>query len=206
MKKILFFAFLLVQITCFAQRKVKSPVSCFAQRKVKSPVSFGIKAGLNVANLKDEQDANTDAIIGVHLGVLAHIHLTPKIAVQPEVTYSLQGAKYPNLGTEKLGYVNIPVLLQYMFQGGFRLETGPQLGFVTNAKLDRNSGGETNIKDQLETVDLSWAFGLGYLSDIGLGVDGRFNLGLTNIAEETTVPHVVKNRVWQVGLFYQFMR
>ena len=33
----------------------------------------------------------------------------------------------------RLNYINVPVL-QYMFGDGFRLQTGPQLGILTNAK------------------------------------------------------------------------
>ena len=46
---------------------------------------FGIKAGLNVSSLdvKDGVDFNSKA--GFHIGGLAHVHLSPHFAVQPEV-------------------------------------------------------------------------------------------------------------------------
>ena len=124
------------------------------------------------------------------------------LALQPEVNYSMQGAKYPELGKEKISYVNVPVLLQYMFDGGAKLETGPQIGFVTSAKLERFSGGTFDVKQQFENADVSWVIGLGYMTNAGLGVDARYNLGLMNIVNDAQ--HNVKNRVWQFGLFYQF--
>ncbi|MGZ5136100.1 MAG: porin family protein, partial [Flavitalea sp.] len=153
---------------------------------------------------EDNQEANTGHLTDFHAGILAHIHLNNSLALQPEVIYSRQGAEYPNLGTERINYVNIPILLQVMLSKGMRLQTGPQLGIMTNAKLERYSGGVTDVKDQFENACLSWSLGLGYLSPIGLGVDARYNLGLINIVNDSQ--HDVKNRVWQFGLFYQFNR
>jgi hypothetical protein len=35
---------------------------------------FGIKGGLNIASLKIEDFDNTDSRLGLHAGLLAHIH------------------------------------------------------------------------------------------------------------------------------------
>ncbi len=168
-----------------------------------SRVSFGIKAGVNIANLDDNNEPNTESITGFHAGLLAHIHLNHKLALQPEVMYSRQGAWYPVFGTETINYIQVPVLVQYMYKG-LRLQTGPQVGIITDAKLERDSGGETDIKYQLDNADFSWVIGLGYISPIGIGVDARYNLGLNNIAKQDE--QMQKNRVWQFGLFYQFNR
>ena len=53
-------------------------------------------------------------------------------------------------------------------------------------------------------VMLHGSFGGGYLVRSGLGVDVRYNLGISNISENNDVD--VKNRVWQFGLFYQFRK
>ena len=92
-------------------------------------VHFGLKGGLNIAQLHfDDNQISSDSKIGLHLGVLAHIHASKKWAVQPELLYSLEGAqKVGNSATNyNLNYLNVPVLLQYMFDNGFRLEGGPQ--------------------------------------------------------------------------------
>jgi hypothetical protein len=198
MKSAIFFIFFLSCLGLIANGQDTPP------QNSASRVSFGIKGGLNIANLEDNQEANTGALTGFHAGILAHIHLNNSLALQPEVVYSRQGAKYPNLGTEYINYVNIPILLQVMFNQGVRIQTGPQLGFLTEARLERESGGETDIRDQLENACLSWVIGAGYLSPIGVGIDARYNLGLINIVNDS--PHDVKNRVWQFGLFYQFNR
>src|SRR5262249_49654128 len=128
------------------------------------------------------------------------------IAIQPEVTYSLEGAKYPGYGKAKIGVINIPLLGQFMFDHGFRVETGPQIGFLTKVKFEGINGQVTNTKNNFKKIDFSWAFGLGYISNSGLGIDARYNLGMSNIAKINGVPHDIKNRVWQFGLFYQFLK
>jgi hypothetical protein len=160
---------------------------------------FGIKAGLNVASLdvKDGVDFNSKA--GFNIGALAHVHLSPHFAVQPEVVYSEQGGKD---GSDKwnINYVNVPVLLQYMAGNGFRVETGPQLGIKTSAKI---KSGDVEVENHdVNTLDLSWAIGASYIGAAGLGLDARYNLGITNV-NDVDVPEV-RNRVFQVGLFYQF--
>lgn len=169
----------------------------FAQR---NNVEFGIKGGVNFARFKVQPSHNTDSRVGFHVGMLTHIHLSEHFALQPELMYSGQGADYGSDHRDRFNYVNIPVLVQFMFGEGFRLQTGPQIGFLANATSD-NDDVEADIDDNFKRGDFSWSFGGGYLGYSGLGVDVRYNLGISNIAK--TGPDV-ENRVWQAGLFYQF--
>src|SRR4029077_2049019 len=125
------------------------------------------------------------------------------VAVQPELFFSGQGGKD---GGEvvRLGYLNIPLLLQYMAGNGFRLQTGPQLGILLKAE-DEVDNVTINIKDNLKAVDFSWAFGASYkFPNCGMGVDARYNLGISNISDGG--PNNMQNRVLSLGLFYQFMQ
>ena len=166
---------------------------------------FGVKGGLNLANL---QSPNTDydSKSGLHAGLLAHIHVTNHFAVQPELMYSCQGTEYRNANQifrTNLSYLNLPVLAQYMLGTGFRLQTGPQIGLLLDAKSKvKDSDTKTDVEDNFKSTDFSWAFGASYLTNSGFGVDARYNLGLSNINDASS-PNV-KNRVFQVGAFYQF--
>ena len=166
---------------------------------------FGIKAGLNIANLKVEDFDNTDSRLGLHAGAFAHIHLSPQWALQPEVLYSAEGAKFDFGGgqevTIKNDYVNIPVMLQYMFDNGFRIEAGPQLGLLVSSKIEDEDDNEEDAKDSFKSTNFSLGFGLNYLTHSGFGVGGRYNLGISNIAEGSGD---TKGRVFQISLFYMF--
>jgi len=161
---------------------------------------FGVKAGLNVSDLKVQGVNNAyDTKLGLHFGGLAHLHLSRQIAFQPEIQFSAQGGEINNTNNDlKLNYINVPLMVQYMFDNGFRLEAGPQLGFMVNAEQEGVAG---DIGDRFKKVDLGLGIGLNYLSYSGLGVGGRYNLGLSNINE--TTPDVM-NRVFQASVFYMF--
>jgi hypothetical protein len=171
-----------------------------AQTKAK----LGLKAGLNIASTSNTESGESGSKAGAHAGVLAHIHLTPAVALQPELVYSNQGGEFNGVKVN-LHYVNIPVNLQYNFNNGFRIQTGPQVGFLVGVD-DREDGNETNYfsTDDFKSTDVSWTLGLGYLSNSGLGIDGRYNLGLSKINADPTRGGKTTNRVFQIGLFYMF--
>ena len=165
---------------------------------------FGIKAGMNASELHGEGDNdNAKTKIGFHAGGLAHIHGNSNWAFQPEVIYSLEGAKYDVAGVDgniNLSYLNVPLLAQYMFDNGFRIQAGPQIGFLMSAKAktDNNS---VDVKDGYKSTAISLPVGVGYLTTSGLGFDARYVFGLTDINENGTG---VKGNTFQFGLFYQF--
>jgi hypothetical protein len=170
-------------------------------------VNIGIKAGLNLSNIKNSNDVKYDMKPGLHAGLLGHIHVNKNFAVQPELLFSAQGAKYTTAGVVtklNLNYLNVPVLLQYMFDNGFRFEAGPQVGLLLTAKAD-NGTTKTDIKSNLKPVDVGLALGLGYIHvPSGFGVDARYNFGLSNINDEDVTSVKSNNRGFQIGVFYQF--
>lgn len=165
-----------------------------------SGVHFGLKAGMNASTLTN---SNADSKIGFNAGALAHIHTSSKSwAIQPELVYSLEGAKSKANSDIKsdLSYLNVPVLVQYLFSNGFRIEAGPQIGFLMSAKA-KNGSASTDIKDRLNTTNFSIPVGLGYLTSYGLGFDARYNFGISDVTKDATKVHA---NTFQFGLFYQF--
>jgi len=163
-------------------------------------VNFGVKGGVNVYNVHNDDDTKYDSRAGYHFGLLGHIHFDSQFALQPEIVYSAQGAK--NGDTKyNLDYVNVPVLFQYMFDNGFRLQAGPQVGFLIGAKSKNND--VTDIKDNYKPIDFSVSIGASYIfPPTGFGIDARYNLGLSNINENSALKST--NRGVQLGIFYIF--
>jgi hypothetical protein len=191
MKKIcVFVVFVLAATTLFAQDP-----------------KFGIKGGINLSKLANHPNEN-DWRLGFNAGLLSHIHVTPAFSLQPEVVYSSQGAKFEDFvnGQDlnlKLNYVNIPVLLQYNFDNGFRLQGGPQVGFLTGV-ADKVGDEELHSvsSDDFNTVDFSIPVGFSYLAYSGFGVDARYNIGISNVVKNSAGN--IRNSVFQFGLFYLF--
>jgi hypothetical protein len=167
-----------------------------------SQISIGPKGGLNISNLNNLNVENTDVkpLVGFHIGAFVSFRFG-SLAVVPELLYSTQGAKLEN-ATEKqnleLNYFNIPVMLRYYTRSGFFLETGPQLGFNTSAKL-----GEDDIKKTVNESDFGWCAGIGFQKR-SLGIGARYNIGIskTGDAQSVQLSDVdYKNGVFQVSLF-----
>lgn len=158
----------------------------------KGIINLGIKGGINMYNVHNDNNVNYDQVTGYYFGLLGHIHLNRPWAIQPELVYSKQGTEYGDV-KYNMDYVNIPVLLQYMFDNGFRLQAGPQLGILVDA----------DNKSELEPIDLGVGFGVSYIvPSTGFGLDARYNLGLSNINKDDAVKST--NRGFQLGVFYIF--
>lgn len=171
-------------------------------------VQFGVKAGLNLANMTvspSDPSVSLKMKPNFNAGALAYVPLFGHFGLQPEIMYSAQGSKMDFEGTTinyNLGYVNVPVLFKYKDASGFFAELGPQIGFLIAGKA--KSGSESqDIKSNFKSTDISGALGIGYLSSLNLGIDARYNLGLTNIAKDSGGSSA-KNGVIQVGVFYMF--
>src|SRR5450631_2129794 len=166
-------------------------------------VHFGVKGGVNVSQLHFNDNISSESKTGMNIGILAHIHTSSRTwAIQPEIFYSMEGARnVNNTGINyNLNYLNVPVLLQYMFDNGFRLEGGPQIGFLLNAK---RKSGEVSVDDHsFKSTAFSIPLGIGYLASSGLGVDVRYVFGLSNL-DDSQNGTIIQSNVFQLGLFYQ---
>jgi len=158
-------------------------------------VKFGIKAGLNYANLEGT-NIQTDAITSYHAGIIAEVKLTDGFSVQPELLYSTQGATYKNLGDEfknELGYLSIPVLAKIHLNKTISLDLGPQASFLLS---ERNAFNVNNA----ETFEFAAVGGLGINLTKNFFIQGRYVLGLTEVSKEAQT----KNSVVQVSAGFTF--
>jgi hypothetical protein len=163
--------------------------------------SFGIKGGLNVASIVNSKSSK----IAYHAGVFTGIHVSSKWSIQPEVIYSKQGVRQSVSGSNydiNLDYLNIPLLIQFLFKDGLRLEAGPQFGFLLSAK-NKSLGVERDIKSNYKPVDISFPIGLSHFWESGFGIYGRWVPGLTEI---NVTYGSAKNSVFQLGVFYQLSK
>jgi len=163
-------------------------------------VNIGTKIGLNSYSINNDTGSDFDSKLGIHAGIFGHIHLSRQLGLQPELVYSMQGGKSGSTNFN-LDYINVPILLQYMFDNGFRIQAGPQAGFLVRAKAE--NGSSQDVKDDFKTIDAGLSFGASYIhTNSGFGIDARYNLGLTDISEGSGVKST--SRGFQAGIFYLF--
>jgi len=171
--------------------------------------SFGVKAGLNLANLSIDEADDTfepENRTGFVAGVFVTVRGGGIFAFQPEVLISSQGAKFSdavNSGTAKIDYLQVPLLAR-LGPSNVALVVGPSIGFRINAKLsgDGITVDNEDFSDQIERMDVGLVAGV--TGDIGrLVLDGRYTWGLTNIEKEETAAST-KNRVISLTVGLRF--
>jgi opacity protein-like surface antigen len=186
---------------------------------------FGAKLGLNVATLSSKDSDGIKSKIGLNIGGFAEIKISETFAFQPELLFSMQGAKSStsNSGsgfsstsesTGSLNYINIPLMAKYFVIPKLSIEAGPQIGFLLSAKTEFTSsttfGGTTqtssdskDTKEFYKTVDFGLNFGASYDITENIFAGVRYNLGLSDIIKDNT-GNSVKNSVFSLNAGYKF--
>lgn len=170
----------------------------FAVTTYAQGIDLGIKAGANFASITDASGLKNKT--GLHAGVFLGLKFNDKVALQPELLYSQQGAKL-DIGKFDLDYINIPVVVKYYLVKGLNVQLGPQFGFVVNDKI---SDAITEVSDAIteaESFDFSGVVGLGLDLPLGIRIDARYNIGFTDVVKDFGR----KNGVFSVALGYSFL-
>jgi len=177
----------------------------FAQTN-SSPVTFGVKGGMNVANLSNTEGSKSK--IGFNAGAFANIPVAESFSVQPEVLFSTVGAKSETVNKNSLkfnlNYISVPVMLQYNVVPDLYLEAGPQFGFLVGSKLKDNNGSVKLDKNTLKGFDFGIGIGAGYYFSEALGITARYVAGVSDIIKNNNDGKSVRNNVFQVGLSLRF--
>jgi hypothetical protein len=163
---------------------------------------WGVKAGLNLADLTGDGTDDVKMLPSFHGGVFYNVPINEMFSFQPDLLYSGQGGKASS-GDEKilLSYINLAPLIRYNHQGFFA-GTGPQVGFLLSAK-DKSGGASVDVKDFVKSTDFSWAFLIGYQLQSGFGFYGRYNVGISNI-DDSGSGGKLHNSVLAFGFQYSF--
>ena len=183
---------------------------------VKVPASWGVRAGLNLSTYaaKENPDNFSYALKpGFYVGAFAEWeNIVDYFGLRVEANVSTLGEKY-SVASDHLkatsNSVNllIPVMAQYGFiDGRLNVMAGPQLGFcfggADTIKSDFDTVKTSWKSDHFKTVDFAIVFGADFMLTTKIGVEARYNLGLT--------PTLVgrgnssRNRALSIGVFYQF--
>ncbi|MCI0693059.1 PorT family protein [candidate division KSB1 bacterium] len=167
-------------------------------------VKLGVIGGVNFANLSGEEvdgtkiDFSSRTVLGV--GGVLDVGLNENVALRFEPMYLQKGAELtetdPDLGTAtfafKAAYLEVPVLLKIALGTSTTrpyLMAGPTIGFNLSSKLELSALGisaEIDAKEITKSTDFGLAFGAGVSFPAGTSsifVEGRYTLGLTDIAE-----------------------
>jgi hypothetical protein len=177
---------------------------------------FGIKGGLNIANLAGDDVDNASWKAGMAGGAFMCYDVTEIFAVQPELLFTMKGAKSDHDDGEdtwKINYIEIPLLLKVNLptEGAIdpSLYVGPGIGFLLSSKV--SNGREVDQKDETASLDIGIIAGggLAYRLETGaVGLELRYEVGMTSLAknedEDTGDKPDIKNSVISIMVGYAF--
>tara|TARA_R110002096_G_scaffold19956_1_gene66564 strand:+ start:13260 stop:13853 length:594 start_codon:yes stop_codon:yes gene_type:complete len=168
--------------------------------------SAGLKLGYNLAAVSFDGDTETGQRHGFHVGLYGESFLSESIALQLELLYSQQGYELEDNGgtfTQKLNYLNLPLMLKIYPDENFFLEAGSQIGFAISHKeeFDSNFGlFDTSQEFDPQNFDWGFNFGGGFKTNSGVSMGVRYHLGMGSVYEEGNP----KNRAWMFSLGFDF--
>jgi hypothetical protein len=186
---ILFGIALAASTTAFAQQQQTS-----TEPDLKA--KFGIKGGFDLTTLYVSDVTSEHWKPGFDAGVFAKLPVTRGFSIQPELEYSLKGAKetYSNFvqGSGEyrfnVGYIELPVLAVVNLAPNFNLQAGGYAAYLVNANVKNvDNNGEIVNATELSTGDFNrWDFGIigGAAFDIeNVTIGARYSYGFSNIGK-----------------------
>ena len=170
---------------------------------------FGVKAGLNLANVIAKGGGESpfpgkELKLGFVAGAFMTYEILPLISVQPEVLFSMKGTKgsaetnVPYDYTQTYNYIEIPIFLKLNLPLGpvvpfnANFFAGPDFAFnvASNEKITAQGGPGGSLtldtKDVTQNFDFNLVAGAGLGFDVGpttLGLELRYTFGTGSLAK-----------------------
>jgi len=192
---------------------------------------FGIKGGLNIANIQGDDWGESDPLVGACVGIFTSIGINDVFSLQPEVLFTMKGAKtdyspyFLLIEKDTLYYIEFPFLAKFTLPNEsnvhLSLYGGLSLGFLLGTKYELKGVDAILVANMLgvntegtfedlglntSPFELGFVFGAGISHDLTKGafiVDMRYNIGMTDILDVTPA-FDAKNGVFSIMTGYAF--
>lgn len=185
-----------------------------AQKPKLLKTCFGVKAGLNMANINNGQTSinfSPGMKADFHVGALVNLHFgyrnegspvgTGYFGLQPELWYSRQGF-LASAKSFNFDYISLPIMAKVYITRRFNVEAGPYFGYMLNESPNSTviDGAQITISDLKSGLDAGAAVGVGYEFKMGLTVGARYNYGMSDMANNL----LWKNNVIAISVGWLF--
>lgn len=196
-----------------------STLSLFSQSKdSRENFTFGAKAGINRANVWDEQgqDFRADAKTGFAAGVFLGLPLGAVVGFQPELMFSQKGFEGTGtlLGTgyslkRTSTFLDVPLLLQIKPIGALTILAGPQYSYLIRQKDVYTLGSNSTEQLQEFNNDNVRKNILGFVVGADINIDHLVLSGrlawdiINNNGDGTTTTPRYKNELLQITIGYK---
>lgn len=164
-----------------------------------------------------------------NIGAEAEYQLTDQFSLAAGLNYTLLGGKWKDFNMTlakyryeitntrlELGYITLPILVNYYFTENFAIKTGVQLGYLTNAHLkskmtDINLDTKVSDVDALDEgmnndfnkLDIAIPVGVSYQFSNNWYLEGKYSFSFTRINKEKDEDGDMRNNNFLVTLGYK---
>ena len=161
---------------------------------------FGVRAGFSSPNLVK---TNFDANPGFHAGVYFRKELG-FIAIEPGLQYAQKGYT-TDIGpageiTERLNYVDLPLLVRWNFLPILNVFAGPQGSILVSRKYETAGNTDTST-EPVKGYDIAGVVGVGVKLPLNLNAQVSYDFGLQNL---NYYNQDVKNNVLKISVGIDF--
>ena len=189
-------------------------------------LKFGPEVGLNINKFDYSIAADESNNLGLRIGLTTDIGLG-KLSVQPGLFYAMKGGEsdyvdaFTNSQVEvntNLGYIEVPLLLQYKINAGpgmIFLGGGPTASIAVTGEQKVSTtppNGSTTKEEQsiefgsgitqMDRADIGLMLNIGYELNGGFFVRPFYNMGLSNLSNVGGI--TVKNNTIGISVGYLF--
>ena len=183
---------------------------------------FGIKAGLNFANVTKASSINSGSRSGFMVGAFLAPPSKGLLSYKTEIIFSKQGYDFKTntaTGTVNLNYIIMPHLMNFNITKYVQLQVGGQMAILISAKADssnnQSSGAYGEIMDYYNRFDYGAAAGVEIHPIKGLLIGARYNISFGDLYKDVytsspgTTPSFIprvnaKNNVVQIFAGWRF--
>lgn len=161
--------------------------------------NVGIKGGYSLAAVNYDGEGETGQRHAFHVGVYGESFISESFSIQPELMYSQQGYEIKTGNgtfTQKLDYINLPVMLKAYPSKNVFLEAGPQIGLAISHKEEYDGFISGTTERDPNSFDWGMNFGGGFKTNSGISLGVRYHLGLGDLYDNDKA----HNRVWQFSV------
>jgi hypothetical protein len=180
---------------------------------------FGVKAGLNFANITKAKEINATSRTGFHVGIFLSGPTKPILSSQTELLFSRQGYDFStnvNIGKIELDYLLLPQLMGINITKFVQVQVGAQIAYLLNAKIDSTSTTGDQSTDKILRLLNRFDYGLAGGVEIhpihALIVGARLNLSFGKLYKEpeegqqySFIPDInARNNLFQLYAGFKF--
>ncbi len=206
-------------------------VASFAQQ-----ITYGVGAGTTNTGMRGDAVQSmqqllnvtdgiltTKSVTGFYAGGFTNIPVSENLSIEPGLYYSAKGyelgGSYSIKGIGLLSahastrlhsaYIDMPILLKANLNG-FQVFAGPQLSYLTSAKITTNAGisifnlvtSKTDVTNRLNRWDAGLTAGAGYQFSNGIRLTASYEHGLSKVdAGQNTNTY---NKGFKLGAGFSF--